>query len=70
MIIIQLNEDEIDKFHHVLINVLTLNFLRDENKTNQNKKRMPIKKMSKTQRRKIKRIHKIKAKNDKTVVDK
>lgn len=63
-----MTENEIDKFHHILMNVLTLYFIRDENKLKKSSKKMPIKKASKTQKRKIKRIRKIKnkAENDTT----
>ena len=67
---IQLNESEIDKFHHILMNVLTLHFIRDESKIKKKEKRMPIKKASKTQKRKIKRLRKIKVKTEKTEINK
>lgn len=50
------------------MNVLTLYFIRDDNKLNQKEKKKPIKKMSKTQRRKTKRIRKIKTKDDSKMV--
>jgi hypothetical protein len=55
-----LKPEELDKFHHILMNVLTLHFIREENKGSKKAKMMPHKKMSKTKRRKLKRIHKIK----------
>ncbi len=48
------------------MNVLTLHFIRDESKIKKREKRMPIKKASKTQKRKIKRLRKIKVKTEKT----
>lgn len=40
------------------MNVLTLYFIRDENKLGKKAKKMPIKKMSKTRRRKLKTLRK------------
>ena len=57
-----MNENDIDKFHHILMNILTLYFIRDENKLKPKQKRMPVKKTSKTQKRKMKRLRKIKNK--------
>lgn len=52
------------------MNILTLYFIREENKHKIRTKKMPIKKMSKTQRRKFKRLRKIKQKTgDQMVVD-
>lgn len=42
------------------MNVMTLYFIREDNQTKKKTKKMPIKKMSKTQRRKMKRLRKIK----------
>jgi len=64
-----LTENDIDKFHHILMNVLTLYFIRDESKLKKPTKKMPIKKASKTQKRKIKRLRKIKTKSEKMQVD-
>ncbi len=42
------------------MNVLTLNFIREDNATKRKTKKMPIKKMSKTAKRKMKRLRKFK----------
>jgi hypothetical protein len=44
------------------MNILTLYFIRDESRIKPREKRMPIKKTSKTQKRKMKRLRKIKNK--------
>jgi hypothetical protein len=41
------------------MNIMTLYFIRDENKTAKKEKKQPIKKNSKTQKRKLKRLRKI-----------
>lgn len=64
-----LNDDELNKFHHILMNVLTLYFIRDDNKAKAKPKKLPIKKMSKTKKRKMKRLRKIKNLPDKMQVD-
>ena len=46
------------------MNIMTLYFIRDENKQKLKTKKMPVKKMSKTTRRKMKRLRKIKNKMD------
>lgn len=63
--------EELSSFHHTLTNVLTLHFIREE-KAKKNKKENAIKKVvSKTQKRKIKRLKKIKAKEgDKMQIEK
>ena len=60
----QVNDDELDKFHHMLMNVYTLNFIRDENK-NKNVKKVALKTVSKTQRKKQKILKRIKLKESK-----
>jgi hypothetical protein len=42
------------------MNIMTLNFIKDEGEANKQSKKMPIKKMSKTKKRQIKRLRKIK----------
>lgn len=42
------------------MNILTLNFIRDESKFKKKDKKIPVKNLSKTQKRKIKRLRKIK----------
>ena len=59
-----MSESEIEKFHHILMNVMTLYFIRDDNKVKKGEKRMPIKKTSKTQKRKLRRLRKIKKENE------
>jgi hypothetical protein len=44
------------------MNILTLYFIRDESRIKPREKRMPIKKTSKTQKRNMKRLRKIKNK--------
>ena len=51
------------------MNILTLNFLRDEVQLLKNTKKMPIKKMSKTKKRQLKRLRKIKKKNNDTTIE-
>jgi len=46
------------------MNILALNFIREEQQTQQITKKMPEKKMSKTKRRQMKRLRKLKKKND------
>ena len=46
------------------MNILALNFIRDESQQATKTKKMPIKKMSKTKKRQMKRLRKIKNKND------
>ena len=67
---LQISPDEIGTFHHILTNVLTLHFIRDE-VVKKEKKQAMKKTLSKTQKRKIKKLKKIKAKegnNDNTMV--
>ena len=49
------------------MNIMTLYFIRDDNKTVKKEKKLPIKKSTKTQRRKLKRLRKIK--ENKMIVD-
>lgn len=58
-----MTENDLEKFHHILMNIMTLYFIREENKQKPKAKKMPIKKMSKTKRRKMKRLRKIKNKD-------
>ena len=57
-----------EKFHQILMNIMTLYFIRDESKLKSKTKKMPLKKMSKTKRRKMKRLRLIK-KKDSTKMD-
>ena len=69
----QISPDEIGTFHHILTNVLTLHFIRDE-VVKKEKKQAMKKTLSKTQKRKIKKLKKIKAKegnnDNKMIIDK
>lgn len=56
--------DQVEKFHNNLMNILALNFIRDEQESVAKTKKMPIKKMSKTKKRQVKRLRKLKKKND------
>jgi len=56
--------DQVEKFHNNLMNILALNFLREEQEPVAKTKKMPEKKMSKTKRRQTKRLRKIKKKTD------
>jgi len=49
------------------MNIMTLNFIKEDGESNKPTKKMPIKKMSKTKKRQIKRLRKIK--NNKMDVD-
>ena len=42
------------------MNIMTLNFIKEDEEANRPKKKMPVKKMSKTKKRQIKRMRKIK----------
>lgn len=46
------------------MNILALNFIREEQEPAAKTKKMPEKKMSKTKRRQMKRLRKLKKKND------
>jgi hypothetical protein len=63
-----LSQADIDKFHHILMNIMSLYFIREENKQNVSQKKLPLKLMSKTKRRNMKRLRKIGA--NKMKVDK
>jgi len=54
----------VEKFHNNLINILALNFIREEQELAVKTKKMPEKKMSKTKKRQIKRLRRIKKKTD------
>lgn len=53
------NENEIDTFHHLLINVLTLHYIREDEIPKPKPKQMPKRTMTKTQRRKLRREKRI-----------
>ena len=57
--------ENLDSFHHNIMNVLTINFIREEMKKKE-KKELAKKKISKTQKRKMKKLKKIKTKETKT----
>ena len=57
--------ENLDSFHHNIMNVLTLHFIREEMKKKE-KKELAKKKISKTQKRKMKKLKKIKTKETKT----
>ena len=57
--------ENLDSFHHNIMNVLTLHFIREEMKKKE-KKELAKKKISKTQKRKMKKLKKIKNKKTKT----
>merc|ERR1712151_249157 len=52
--------EEVEKFHQNLMNIMTLNFIKDDTDPNMKPKKMPIKKMSRTKKRQIKRLRKLK----------
>ena len=57
--------ENLDSFHHNIMNVLTLHFIREEMKKKE-KKELAKKKISKTQKSKMKKLKKIKTKETKT----
>ena len=57
--------ENLDSFHHNIMNVLTLHFIREEKKKKV-RRELAKKKISKTQKRKIKKLKKIKTKETKT----
>ena len=57
--------ENLDSFHHNIMNVLTLHFIREEMKKKE-KKELAKKKISKTQKRKMKKLKKRKNKKTKT----
>jgi len=49
------------------MNILALNFIREDQQLVKNTKKMPEKKMSKTKKRQMKRLRKLKKKNENTM---
>ena len=58
--------ENLDSFHHNIMNVLTLHFIREEKKKKV-RKELAKKKISKTQKRKIKKLKKIKINETKEI---
>ena len=66
--ILQVSYDLVEKFNNNLMNILALNFIREEQEPVAKTKKMPEKKMSKTKKRQVKRLRKLKKKTDSNVM--